>query len=315
MEKFLRLFGLGLWLFAARLEAAQTIDSFIKVGQNTVHYGVYEASKPRIGDILYLHGFGDRFKNHEQLFEEWNSAGFRVIGFDLPSHGETEGTLIGGIDFHSFESLAEIAQVVVASLRSGSDERPFFLAGWSLGGLLATRIAQTEDLREGFPGLSGLILYAPALAPQKCVGNIACQITNASLSHNTDLAEREIKPKSPLLHLAFGARIILASTFSWQPPLPADLQTLVLLASDKDAYIHTPLVIKWIGAHRSNYVSRISSYQCAGAKHELDNEPDAFGGDFVRGISRDFVSKIARGEMWQDDKGFAALYQNPCTSF
>lgn len=313
MQILLKMIGLSLCILLPTAKAAPTVNSVLKIGQTSVHFGIYESDSVTLGDILYFHGFGDRFENHEVLFKEWTSAGFRVVTFDMPSHGETTGSVIGGIDFHSFKSLAEIGHVLVNRVRGADDQRPFFLAGWSLGGLLATRIAQEEELRDEFPLISGLILYAPAVAPQKCVGNIACQVTNSTLSQNHFLQTREVKPLSPLLHLPFAARLALEAAKSWHPPLPSDLQTIVFTAADYDAYVLTPLVKKWVGTHRSNYVSRITAYQCRRAYHELDNEPNEYGGDFVRALSREFVSTIARGALWQQKPSIDVEY--PCISF
>lgn len=314
MTTYYALIALCLLLWAKPAIAEQTIDSRITIGQSTIHFGVYENKDLRLGDVLYFHGLGDRFQNHEALFAEWNAAGFRVISFDLPSHGESSGTAIGGIDFHSFDSLTEIAQVVLRTVRSASDSKPLFLAGWSLGGLIAARITQSEELRLGFPPVAGLILYAPAIATRTCVGFL-CQITNETLTHNQSLFEREIKPDKPLLHLPFGSRLILAAAGTWRPPLPAELQTLIILASEADAYVHTALVVKWVGTHRSNYVSRISAYRCKDAKHELDNEPEAFGGNFVRQISTDFVARVSQGERWEEASNFSNLFIKPCERF
>ena len=49
---------------------------------------VFEHSPPKetsvVGDILYLHGFGDNFLNHLGLFDEWAAKGFRIISFHYP---------------------------------------------------------------------------------------------------------------------------------------------------------------------------------------------------------------------------------------
>ncbi len=316
MRNFLLFLMISLSL-ASHAAAEQTIDSQLKIGQSTIHYGVFEtiAQGERAGDILYFHGFGDRFSNHTALFQEFNNAGFRVLAFDLPSHGDSTGNLIGSIDFQSFKSLSHIAHELLGTIRPPSDEKPLILAGWSLGGLIATRILQVEELRADFPKISGLILHAPAFAPQKCVGTSECQITRETLSHNLAMENREIKPTSPLKHLPFAARMLIDATLSWQPPFPSDLQTLILIADNDDKYVQSPLLRKWVGTHRSNYVSRIAAYQCTGARHEVDNEPAEFGGEFVRGISRDFARAVSRGEQWKESVESMATYPFPCQAF
>src|SRR4051812_1989608 len=60
-------------------------------GNLHLRIGVMEPSGTPKADVLFLHGFADRFDNHLPLFETWRNAGLRVIAFDYPSHGETCG--------------------------------------------------------------------------------------------------------------------------------------------------------------------------------------------------------------------------------
>ncbi|MEZ4617015.1 MAG: alpha/beta fold hydrolase [Caldilineaceae bacterium] len=99
-----------------------------------------------VADILFIHGHADRLDNHGALFTAWRAAGFRVIAFDLPSHGESN---ILPIDLYRVEDFAALAQLVEATTRDDPD-RPLLLAGWSFGGLLAARIARAGTARRLF---------------------------------------------------------------------------------------------------------------------------------------------------------------------
>ncbi len=197
---------------------------------------------------------------------------------------------------------------------SPNERKPLLLAGWSFGGILASYILQDRETRESFPKVSGLILYAPMVAPKPCGKSFLCQLSNETLTHDASLWERELKPKSALEHLPFGAKILLQSSFSWKLPFPADLQTLIFASAQGDAYVQTSSVLRWVGAHRSNYVSRMSGFHCELARHELDNELLEFGGEFVRDISRDFAIKIAQGQLWTKDDGVFST-RGACRSF
>jgi pimeloyl-ACP methyl ester carboxylesterase len=299
MKTFLKILSLILSTgVLAPLGQAAVQSGFLSVGGSSIYYGVYESQGERRGDLLYFHGYGDRFQNHEALFQQFNAAGFRVIGFDMPSHGDTLTIDEEDLNRQTIDQLATIASSVLKHTRSLTDAKPLFFAGWSIGGLIATRAVQNENYRVRFPKVDGLILYAPSVALKPCVGNFLCLITNDTLSHNESFRDREIKPNAPLKNLAFGARLLFAATQSWSAPLPPELKTLVFLADDDDQYVMTQKVKDWVGAQRANYISEVSAYQCKGARHELDNEPLEYGGAIVRSLSVRFAEAIVRGDGW-----------------
>lgn len=189
-------FSLFVFLFTLP-SFAETRTGFANYGSLKAHYGVYNPEGVEtIGDILFLHGYGDTFKNHVPLFQEWNRIGLRVIAFDFPSHGKTSGGGWDDLDWYSFQDLAELASSIRRETLEDSS-RPLFLSGWSTGGLLAIRILQSEGMRSLFPTISGLVVYAPGVSVKKCVGNLICHITNETLTHNELLQNRTIQPTSP----------------------------------------------------------------------------------------------------------------------
>ncbi len=181
-----------LLLFATISLTAKAETSFVSDGSLRVHYGVFKPKGSAVGDILFLHGYGDTFENHVPLFTEWNHIGLRVIAFDFPSHGKSHGGEWNDLDWHSFRDLANIASLV-RNLTLEDSSRPLFISGWSTGGLLAVRIVQSEKMRTLFPTIRGLVAYAPGVSVRKCVGNLLCHITNDTLSHNADLQNRVIR--------------------------------------------------------------------------------------------------------------------------
>lgn len=298
--------------FLSTLANARVRNGFATLGTANIHYGVYDSETESQGDVLYIHGFGDRFENHVALFDSFNRAGLRVIAFDLPSHGYSSGAAGDDLNKQTFDKLVTIASQVLSLNRGADDQKPLILAGWSLGGLLATRIAQDEKYQLQFPKLSGLILYAPSLAPKPCVGNLFCQISNATLTHNELLQDSEIKPKSPLNYLAFDTRLVLAAAKAWRASFPSELSTLVFLADSNDRYVFSEKIVDWVKLQRANYISHIPAYSCKGARHELDNETTEFGGAFVRDISAEFANLMVRGEHWE---GKLSSHTAPCQAF
>jgi len=271
--------------------ANQPSTQFLKMGSLQVHYGVFSQVNEVIGDVLFLHGYGDSFLNHLALFKQLNESGLRVIGFDYPSHGKTQGMYWNDLDFHSFKSLTEIAEAVLNET-SSTTSRPLFIIGWSTGGLHAIRIAQVPRFRKLFPSLSGLVLYAPGVAVKKCVGNSFCHITNETLNHDPLLRSRQIEPRSPLYRIDFAAKLIFNATRSWYQGIPEHVPTLVFVGGEKDKYVKTKDIKSWVQLQRNQFSADINAIQCPQAFHELDNELPKYGGKFVREQSIAFVRSI-----------------------
>lgn len=290
-------------------EDATPRSIFLRAGSLKVRYQIHHSrARHRNGDILYFHGYGDSVEYHPNLVDQWNLAGLRVIGFDLPSHGKTTGTMFDDLDFHSFESLTEIANQVL--IEAGHDpQQPVILAGWSLGGLLATRIAQTDSFKTLFPPIQGLILFAPGVSVRACVGNMLCQIENETLTHSTSLYSRLIRPLSPLYRLNFAAKITLNAHLSHRQPLPTDLPVLTFVAGEEeDRYVNTTGIKKWVRWQRKNSMANVAAYQCPHARHEMDNEPDEFGGRFVREKAVEFALSVVTRPQFEN----RAVSTNPC---
>lgn len=279
-------------LASTTVTAAQRYSGFLKVDTLRVHYGIYKPDSEVVGDVLFLHGYGDNFANHQALFKQFNESGLRVIGFDYPSHGKTWGQGSDDLDFHSFHSLTQIAAKVLRE-NAPNSSRPLFIVGWSTGGLQAIRIAQVSRFRSLFPNLKGLVLYAPGVSVKTCVGNSFCQITNETLNHDTRMLHRQIKPKSPLFRLDFATRLLFNAALSWRQGIPQDLPTIVFVGGSNDNYVNTDDIKSWVQLQRNYFSAPVIAVQCPLAFHELDNELSNYGGQFVREFSNRFVSSIA----------------------
>ncbi|HVH42206.1 MAG TPA: hypothetical protein VM925_07670, partial [Labilithrix sp.] len=48
-------------------------------GNLKLRVGVMDPDGAPKADVLFLHGFADRFDNHLPLFERWREAGLRVV--------------------------------------------------------------------------------------------------------------------------------------------------------------------------------------------------------------------------------------------
>jgi pimeloyl-[acyl-carrier protein] methyl ester esterase len=92
-------------------------------------------------DLVLLHGWG----MHSGVWSEvlpLLAGRFRVHAFDLPGHGHSAGVPVGTLD--------DAADAVAAGMPRGAR-----VCGWSLGGLVAQRVAQRHAAL-----LSGLVLVS-----------------------------------------------------------------------------------------------------------------------------------------------------------
>ncbi|WP_010274153.1 alpha/beta hydrolase [Paenibacillus senegalensis] len=105
------------------------------------------------GAIVLVHGAGEHFARYEWLCEQLNKEGFSVYGGDLPGYGRTAGKR-GHIN-----SFAQYFQAVERWLQQASyKDRPVYLLGHSMGGLVTIRYAM-----ENSPQVNGIILSSPCL--------------------------------------------------------------------------------------------------------------------------------------------------------
>jgi len=100
--------------------------------------------------IVLLHGWGDSADTWRPLLVELAARGRRAIAVDLPGFGEAtrlgKGSLLGQLDAFA----AELVE-------TWADGRPVVVAGNSLGGCLALRLAERGELP-----LAGVVPVAPA---------------------------------------------------------------------------------------------------------------------------------------------------------
>lgn len=244
-------------------------------GAHSVRVGVVEPRGETSADVLFLHGHADRLDNHAALFADLADAGYRVVSFDLPSHGLTDA---GPIDVWSFDDLADLATRVESATRTDAD-RPLVLAGWSFGGLLATRIAQDPRLRDSFTRpLSALALEVPALAPFPAAGGDGVSRLRA-LTHDLRApVAGPPSPVSPLLNPVFAGRLLAQAEIASANPLPPGLPTLVELSDPRDdVYVDVASAEKWATGLARRDGADVTVRTCAGARHGLDFEAYPLG--------------------------------------
>jgi carboxylesterase len=105
---------------------------------------------------LLLHGLTGSPAEMRPVGEALAAAGFRALGPLLPGHGTSPEDLYT-------TTRADLIAAAESALLSLRGARRIFLAGLSVGGLLAIHLAARSWVREGLPDFSALALLAPAI--------------------------------------------------------------------------------------------------------------------------------------------------------
>ena len=143
--------------------------------------------KPSKGLVVFFHGMGahGRFPSVRVGAEAVARGGFTVVCPDFAGHGESGG-LRGYIA--SADALEQAAAAFIESAQAAHRGLPLFLAGSSMGGAIAFRMA----LRLGPERVCGIVLLAPMLAP---AASASAQALLTILSY-TPLATLALIPSS-----------------------------------------------------------------------------------------------------------------------
>ncbi len=227
-----------------------------------------------VADYFYFIGYGDRADNHKPLFDELNAAGIRVLSYDYPSHGLTN---CGHLNNNNYSNLMDYAELLESQTREDAN-RPVILSGWSTGGLLALRLAQTHRFSNRI--IKSLVLIAPGLSVYVFVGGDGI-IRDTTLTSNPNPPHlAPPKPISPLLTPPFSSTLIANGLIAREEGLP-NIPTMMFVAGNKlDSYAKTPELKEFVREELKRG-SNLKAFQCKKSMHEMDNEVEAIGG-FVR---------------------------------
>jgi pimeloyl-ACP methyl ester carboxylesterase len=267
-----------------------------------VRVGVQNPEGVPLGDVIYVHGFADRLDNHGPLFQSWTKAGFRVIAFDLPSHGEDSGSY-DNLNNFSFQDLAKLIATVEHDTKP-TTPCPLLLSGWSTGGLIVVRMLQENWTSDLSRPVSGAILFAPGVSVRKfpwTFGNRLGEVTSSTLTHDPNPPHvGPIDPNSPFwskLAFEFAPRLVGESVLSQNATYPINIPTLVFSGGDReDMYAKARIVRQWVDDQNSPRKTSgelaIMNISCPHAMHEMDNELPSYGGVEVRNTAAAFAKSV-----------------------
>lgn len=106
--------------------------------------------------VVLIHGYGGHSGRYDQFARLLTDASLGVYSYDQRGFGHSDGRT-GYIA--RFDTLLDDLGIFMRHNESDFHQRPVFLLGQSLGGLIVIRYAQTRQ-----PSLSGLVLCSPLLS-------------------------------------------------------------------------------------------------------------------------------------------------------
>ncbi len=125
---------------------AKKISLTLKEGIEIKGYE-WESTHPNGKTVLIAHGYASYFYKFEQYIQPLLKEGFRVIGFDAPGHGRSQGKYINVIIYRD----------AIHAIMEAFGPIDHFV-GHSLGGLTLSLIAETIEA----PETHKFVLIAPA---------------------------------------------------------------------------------------------------------------------------------------------------------
>ncbi|WP_096467801.1 alpha/beta hydrolase [Aneurinibacillus soli] len=230
--------------------------------------------------IVLVHGAGEYFARYEWLAGRLNEAGYHVIGGDLPGLGRSEGRRGHIDDFHQYYRAIDewLARAYVY-------EKPVFLIGHSMGGLISIRYMEEKQ-----PDIAGVVLSSPCLGLVRSIPpwlNGLASMLNAvvprlrlsagigadEVSRDSLVAERY--GTDPYITTRVSVRwykqlsLAMEAAYQEADQYPA-IPTLLMQAGD-DRIVDVEAVRRWV---RSQPVECIDYVEWSGLYHEIFNEPE-----------------------------------------
>jgi alpha-beta hydrolase superfamily lysophospholipase len=113
-----------------------------------------------VAALVLVHGLGEHCGRYQNLVDYLVPRGVALYGFDLRGHGRSAGQR-GHIDSWD-EMRGDLSHFLHYAKRAEGGDRPLFLLGHSLGGLIVLEYGLHAD--RAAPALAGVIASAPGLS-------------------------------------------------------------------------------------------------------------------------------------------------------
>lgn len=129
--------------------------SFDAVRDLSIYYQAWLPEHEAEAVLLIVHGLGEHSGRYGNVVDHFVPLGYAVYGFDLVGHGKSEGAREFVQDFTDYTATLNTYYGMV---KAREPERPLFLLGHSMGGLIASYY-----LLDHQSDFQGAILSAPGV--------------------------------------------------------------------------------------------------------------------------------------------------------
>lgn len=144
----------------------------------------YIANHPK-ASVLLIHGLHEHCERYKEFGELLSNNGINVYTFDLRGHGKSEG------EKHYISSVDEYVEDVNQIFAEIPKDVPLFLAGHSMGGLIAVNFLLVNKGE----GINGLVLSGAALKPGKDITPFKAKLVRFIAGFFPKLKTVPVKPE------------------------------------------------------------------------------------------------------------------------
>jgi alpha-beta hydrolase superfamily lysophospholipase len=131
-------------------------EGFFKtIGDASIYYQCWLPEGEPKAALIIVHGFAEHSGRYTNVVEHFVSLGYAVYGLDHLGHGRSDGLRAHA---ERFEEFTRTLKVFCDMVHDGQPEKPTFLLGHSLGGLIGAMY-----LLEHQAEFTGAILSAPCI--------------------------------------------------------------------------------------------------------------------------------------------------------
>jgi alpha-beta hydrolase superfamily lysophospholipase len=116
-----------------------------------------------LGRVVFIHGYGEHCSRYIDMGRVFSDAGFSVHTFDQRGYGHSPGKRAY---IHDFNVLLSDMDAYLAHIRPRLSDKPWFLMGHSMGGLVLASYAETRTLdARGLVFCSSFLAINPDVPP------------------------------------------------------------------------------------------------------------------------------------------------------
>ncbi|MEM9562588.1 MAG: lysophospholipase [Actinomycetota bacterium] len=265
------------------------MPTFAGVG-GSINYERWGRDGPADHIVVVVHGYAEYAARYAHVAERLVAGGAVVYGQDHVGHGHSDGERALIVDF---EHVVDDLRTLVDIASSGEPGRPLVLIGHSMGGLLASRFAQTYP-----DDVAGLVLLGAVIGDWNWAREVLAEpelppATTDFSGMSRDAAAVDAYASDPLIYRGPYKRPLLEAEVVALDRFTAEIGALTMPVlfchGDSDPFVDYRTSL---AAAESMPTTDLTIRLYDGARHELVNETNR---DEVIEEIAGFVARVTNG--------------------